>query len=450
MVERLSRQALEAGVDDRTRARLLAQLAVAAAGDARPGQAAELSAAALGLAEADGDPTAVLDAVRARELTLLSADSAEERLRLARLAMARDDDPLVVVLGAGWQLRAAYQLARIDLVDDGYAVMERVAERSRQPLARWHLARAKASRWVLEGDFGRAAAADAQARELAAEFGDPVMVGMAYAHTCYVARLRGDPGLLPPDVWELLAVTPPMPLIRANNANVLLLAGRRDEAYPYWEELRAAFPTLVEDFTWSGFLFEMAELAVAFADPAAAEMVLERLGQWRDCPGTVGISTAYFSGSPLWDIGRLTAVAGRPAEAAAVLRDAVAANRAVLARPHVARSRLDLAAVLTTLGSLDEAAELVRLAATEFRRLDMPGSLARADRLAAELTAARRHADPLSAREREVADLVVRALSNREIAEELVLSERTVESHVRSILAKLGLTNRAELIARRR
>jgi DNA-binding NarL/FixJ family response regulator len=80
----------------------------------------------------------------------------------------------------------------------------------------------------------------------------------------------------------------------------------------------------------------------------------------------------------------------------------------------------------------------------------MPGPLARADRLAGELAAARRHADPLTAREREVAALVVRALSNRDIAAELVLSERTVESHVRSILGKLGLTNRTELIARGR
>jgi len=38
------------------------------------------------------------------------------------------------------------------------------------------------------------------------------------------------------------------------------------------------------------------------------------------------------------------------------------------------------------------------------------------------------------------------ALSNREVARTLVLSERKVESHVRSILARTGLTTRAELM----
>ena len=58
---------------------------------------------------------------------------------------------------------------------------------------------------------------------------------------------------------------------------------------------------------------------------------------------------------------------------------------------------------------------------------------------------AERQADPLTAREHEVAALVARALSNREIAQELVLSERTVESHVRSILAKLGFSSRTQI-----
>ncbi len=115
----------------------------------------------------------------------------------------------------------------------------------------------------------------------------------------------------------------------------------------------------------------------------------------------------------------------------------------------MALSRLELAATLHRTGSLAEAATLVRQAADDLRRLEMPGPLLRADRLAAAIARARDDADPLTAREREVADLVVRALSNRDIAARLVLSERTVESHVRSILAKLGCANRAELIARR-
>ena len=40
------------------------------------------------------------------------------------------------------------------------------------------------------------------------------------------------------------------------------------------------------------------------------------------------------------------------------------------------------------------------------------------------------------------------ALSNQEIAARLVLSERTVESHVRSILAKTQCANRTEFVAR--
>ena len=51
----------------------------------------------------------------------------------------------------------------------------------------------------------------------------------------------------------------------------------------------------------------------------------------------------------------------------------------------------------------------------------------------------------MTAREREIADLVAGALTNRQIADLLVLSERTVESHVRSVLAKLGAANRTEL-----
>jgi predicted ATPase/DNA-binding CsgD family transcriptional regulator len=53
----------------------------------------------------------------------------------------------------------------------------------------------------------------------------------------------------------------------------------------------------------------------------------------------------------------------------------------------------------------------------------------------------------LTPREREVAALLLRGLSNRHIAEELVITERTAETHVCRILSKLGLDSRAQIAA---
>jgi pimeloyl-ACP methyl ester carboxylesterase/DNA-binding CsgD family transcriptional regulator len=53
----------------------------------------------------------------------------------------------------------------------------------------------------------------------------------------------------------------------------------------------------------------------------------------------------------------------------------------------------------------------------------------------------------LSFRQREVLDLVARGRTNREIAEELVLSLRTIERHIADIYAKIGVRNRTEAVA---
>ena len=52
----------------------------------------------------------------------------------------------------------------------------------------------------------------------------------------------------------------------------------------------------------------------------------------------------------------------------------------------------------------------------------------------------------LTRRESEVVALIARGLTNSEIAAELVLSKRTVEHHIANILAKLGCTNRVQIV----
>jgi DNA-binding NarL/FixJ family response regulator len=52
---------------------------------------------------------------------------------------------------------------------------------------------------------------------------------------------------------------------------------------------------------------------------------------------------------------------------------------------------------------------------------------------------------PLAKREADVARLVAEGLSNKQIGARLFISERTVDSHVRSILNKLGFNSRAQI-----
>jgi DNA-binding NarL/FixJ family response regulator len=57
------------------------------------------------------------------------------------------------------------------------------------------------------------------------------------------------------------------------------------------------------------------------------------------------------------------------------------------------------------------------------------------------------HTNPLTPRETEIAEMVAEGMRNREIAAKLVISQRTVETHVNHILRKLDLRSRTQIVA---
>jgi DNA-binding CsgD family transcriptional regulator len=109
------------------------------------------------------------------------------------------------------------------------------------------------------------------------------------------------------------------------------------------------------------------------------------------------------------------------------------------------------------MGDLIAAIDAAAQAALAYRRQDRRGSAlgcsARASTMAeqcgASTPALRQAAEPLplTDREREVVNLIVHGLSNREVAERLTLSLRTVESYIYRAMAKTGTSSREELAA---
>ncbi len=108
------------------------------------------------------------------------------------------------------------------------------------------------------------------------------------------------------------------------------------------------------------------------------------------------------------------------------------------------------------LGAMALAADAAAHAAREHARNRQRGkeipSLSRAHKLATKgeirtpAVAAAASPLPITAREREIATLVTAGLSNRQIAEKLVVSVRTVEGHLYRIFGRLGIEDREQLV----
>ena len=123
------------------------------------------------------------------------------------------------------------------------------------------------------------------------------------------------------------------------------------------------------------------------------------------------------------------------------LRRALTTWQDIDAPYEAARTRVLLGAACRRLGDDDAAALELEAARTTFEELGAAPDLARVT------TTPSKNAHGLSPRELEVLRHVAGGKTNKEIASELVLSERTIERHVSNIFAKLGVSTRAAATA---
>jgi DNA-binding CsgD family transcriptional regulator len=190
------------------------------------------------------------------------------------------------------------------------------------------------------------------------------------------------------------------------------------------------------------------------ADATLALVALGERDEAREL-AAVAVGAARRWGDP-WLLGqalRAAALAGPAGGRRAGLEEAVAVLRPSEARLELARALVELGAAARQDGDDAVARELLREALDHATRCAAP---AVADRARTELVLAggrpRRPAstgrEALTATEERVARLAAHGPTNREVAQALFVTEKTVEAHLASCYRKLGIRARGELAAR--
>jgi DNA-binding CsgD family transcriptional regulator len=199
-----------------------------------------------------------------------------------------------------------------------------------------------------------------------------------------------------------------------------------------------------EDETQVYRLLWLLEAAVAIGDRGAAQALIARLA----CVAHMSIGEGSYT-CVARHLGDSAALVGDRAAARAYYVQALETAGKIRFRPELALTHLRLAELLLQEPDVlvrSEGLEHLEIAIPELRDMQMQPSLEPALALRTKHSSVRRSgSDSLTTREREIAGLMARGLTNREIAARLVISEGTAEVHVKHILSKLGFKSRNEV-----
>jgi ATP/maltotriose-dependent transcriptional regulator MalT len=448
-IHMLCREALTllGGADPVLEARLLGQLAVTAsqwAGGAEPG----LTQRALVAAESTGDPDALFLALQARHTELVDARYALERLALGERAVqlgrdtGRDD---YAFWGHVWRLDTFWELSRRVQMDTELAALTSVVGHLKEPLGRWRLTMVQASMAMMEGRYTDARTLADQALTIGRKGGHGEAEFMHVVFRDHLAsQVSDEDDLSEVEVFVRRFAEEGPFFARAWHAHVLASLGRLDEASAVWASVLPhldEFPRYTPE--WIINLTASTDMCLLLDQKQLAPTLYADMLPFADRQATGGAHTPSRGPVALY-LGKLARELENWEPADAHLASALHLATAMGARPHEAMTRVEMARLLLArrrTGDIARAEVLLEEAIRTARRLGMKSL----ESEASSLLAARRggRSTPLSPREEEVAALVAKGLSNRQVASSLHLSERTVETHVRSIFNKLGVESRA-------
>jgi DNA-binding CsgD family transcriptional regulator len=286
----------------------------------------------------------------------------------------------------------------------------------------------------LRGDWGDALDEVRQAcAHLSDPPGDPVL-GMALYQQAQLLRLRGELGRAEQAYRRASECGHPA---QPGLALLRLAQGRVDDAVAAIRRVVGEAEGAAER---SRVLAAQVEIALAAGDVDAARQATDELDRI-----AADFDSAYLRATVGYARGMVLLAGGEPAAAGPVLRRCWLAWQELDAPYEAARARLAIARTCRTLGDRDTAELELAAAGRTFAQLGAEPALAEVRELSGPEQP--HPADGLTPREREVLGLVATGATNREIADTLVISEKTVARHLANIFAKLDLPSRSAATA---